>query len=580
MRIRLFTITVAALLLALAVAPNSMAQGNKVTINKAQATFSTPSFRGQASLAPASSRSPSTVSGAQGGVEIDRQATGMHPKAAAAQPGTGGPAVPTPNVPIVLGGSNIDWNGLNNGDSRNVNGFDLEPPDQGLCVGNGFEIEAINLVMAFYDSVGNMQFGPISLNNFFLEPNINFTSDPRCYYDTGTGRFFITMLVIDNGNGPSPYRSHVDIAVSNDANPLHGFGLFAIDTTDDGSDGTPLHGGCPCFGDQPVIGANRDGFYISTNEFSISGFTYNNVQIYAMSKSLLEGFVLGTVVHFNNVQDHGAFPTFSIHPAIAPDVGGAEPAGGTEFFLAGRDFAGSGAAVTTVGAWAITGTSTLVNVSPSLTLSEAIAAATEKYNVPPDAAQKGSTNLIATDDDRFQEVMYEGGFLQAALSTGNPPVGGGSTYPAIAWFVIKPTISGSVISAATKIKNGYVVGPSSGSNHTALMYPNLAVNGNNVGIISFSLTEPGSGSAGFFPSSAYIHYSEAGGTSGNIHVVAKGVAAENGFTCSSCRWGDYSWAILDDLDPTQMWLATENIDGVTSDANVNWSTHVAAVPVP
>jgi hypothetical protein len=597
MRIRLFTIAVAALLLALAVAPNSMAN-----VNKAKVTFSTPVFLGQASLAPASS-APSSPSGPRAQVEMDRQATGMHTKGAAAQPGTEGPAVPTPGTifPIApgLGARNVDWNALNNVDSRNVNGFDLEPPDQGLCVGNGFVIEAINLVMAFYDSAGNVYVNPgkVSMNNFFIEPATNFLSDPRCYYDTQTQRFFLTILEID-GNGA---RSHLDIAVSNDNNPLHGFGLFQIDTTDDGSDGTPLHGGCPCFGDQPLIGADAFGFYITTNEFGITNTaTYNEVQIYAMSKSLLEGFVLGTVVHFNNVDDPASGGnTFSIHPSIAPDVGGAEPAGGTEYFLACRDYAGaatgSEVGATSVAVWAITATASLNKATPKLYLSEKVVT-TEAYNIPPNALQKGSSNQLQTNDDRMQQVMYEGGLLQAALSTGFPV--GCTTSPsslcaapanassAVAWFVIQPTITGTTLSGATKIKNGYVVGPAVGSNHTFLLYPALAVNAGNVGIISFSLSQPGV-TTGFFPSTAYIHYSESKGPYGSIQIVAKGVAPENGFTCSPCRWGDYSWAILDDLNPNQMWLATENIDGVTGatlaktgGGDPNWSTHIAAVHVP
>jgi hypothetical protein len=599
MRIRLFTIAVAALLLAFVVAPNSMAK-----VSKAKVTFSTPVYLGQASLAPASS-APSSPSGPRAQVEMDPRATG-HPKGAAAPSGAEGPAVPTPGTTFPIapgaGARNVDWNALNNADSRNVNGFDLEPPDQGLCVGNGFVIEPINLVMAFYDQAGNLYVNPgkMSMNHFFLEPAANFLSDPRCYYDTNDQRFFITILVIDNGTGPGPYRSHLDIAVSNDNNPLHGFGMFAIDTTDDGSDGTPLHFNCPCFGDQPLIGADAFGFYITTNEFSLVAPVYNEVQIYAISKSLLEGFVLGTVVHFNNVDDPSSGgATFSIHPSIAPDVGGSEPAGGTEFLLACRDYAGfatgSETGATSVAVWAATGTSTLVNAFPSLTLSEKVVT-TEAYNIPPNAQQKGSSNQLQTDDDRMQQVMFEGGLLQAALSTGFPvgcPSGSSSTCanpasasPAVAWFVIQPTITGATLSGATKIKNGYVVGPTVSGNHTSLMYPALAVNKSNLGIISFSLTQPGV-TTGFFPSTAYIHYSESKGPYGSIQVVAKGVAPENGFTCSPCRWGDYSWAILDDLNPAQMWLATENIDGVANNlalvqtgGDPNWSTHVAAVKVP
>jgi hypothetical protein len=596
MRIRLFTIAVAALLLALAVAPNSMAQGNK-HVNNAKVTFSKLIALGSASLTP--STSPSTPSGPQGPLEMDPWAAGKHTlKGSSPQPGTPAPAGPTPLTifPIApgIGALNVDWNALNNGDNRNVNagniGEDLEPPDQGLCVGNGSVIEAINNVMVFYDTsgTGTPLTTPMSLYDFYLRPHADLLSDPRCYYDTNDGRFFITELDFQNffSNTGGPFRSYLLIAVSNDNNPLHGFGLFAIDTTDDGSDGTPLHSGCPCLPDQPIIGADAFGFYISTNEFQLFGPDYNDVQIYAVSKSLLEGFVVGTVVHFNNVKDSNTIHyTYSIHPSIAPDVGGGEPAGGTEFLLSARDFAAfvttsrPTAAVTSVAAWAITGTSTLVNNFPSLTLSEALAV-TEAYNASPNAKQKGSSNLLRTNDDRMNQVMFEGGFLQAALMTGNPPVGGGSTYPAAAWFVIKPTLTGSVITGATKIKNNYVVGPTVGGNNTSLLFPALAVNAGNTGIISFSLTRPGTGSAGFFPSTAYIHYSESSGAYGSIQVVGKGVTFENGFTCSPCRWGDYSWAILDDLDPTQMWLATENIDGVASDSNVNWSTHIAGVPVP
>jgi hypothetical protein len=120
-----------------------------------------------------------------------------------------------------------------------------------------------------------------------------------------------------------------------------------------------------------------------------------------------------------------------------------------------------------------------------------------------------------------------------------------------------------------------------GSNHTFLLFPALAVNASNVGIITFSLTQPGSGGAGFFPSTAYIHYKETSGTYGNINVVAKGTGIVKDFDCSPCRWGDYSWAVFDDLNPAQIWLATENIDGTANaDTNANWTTHIAAVAVP
>ena len=65
-------------------------------------------------------------------------------------------------------------------------------------------------------------------------------------------------------------HSSVLIAVSLGTSPFSGFFLYDIDVTNDGTGGTPSHPGCPCFGDQPLIGADAHAFWVSTNEFPIS----------------------------------------------------------------------------------------------------------------------------------------------------------------------------------------------------------------------------------------------------------------------------------------------------------------------
>src|SRR5207245_788812 len=115
--------------------------------------------------------------------------------------------------------------------------------------------------------------------------------------------------------------------------------MYELFTSDDGSNGTPIHSGCPCFGDQPLIGADANGFYISTNEFSTSllnglGGVFNGAQIYAMSKTALASGILPTVVMFNT----GAIPTpdaggiwYTIQPATTPPGGSFQA--NTEYFL-------------------------------------------------------------------------------------------------------------------------------------------------------------------------------------------------------------------------------------------------------
>ena len=51
----------------------------------------------------------------------------------------------------------LSFLGLNHRDQRLANGgnqFSLEPPDQGLCVGNGFTVEVVNSVLQVWSTSG------------------------------------------------------------------------------------------------------------------------------------------------------------------------------------------------------------------------------------------------------------------------------------------------------------------------------------------------------------------------------------------------------------------------------------------
>src|ERR1700757_577233 len=122
----------------------------------------------------------------------------------------------------------IGFPGLDHYDQRfanNGNQFSLEPPDQGLCVGNGFVLEAVNLALAVYSPSGTRLAGPVAFSPFFgLPPVINrttgargpFLSDPKCYFDPATQRFFVTLLEIstDPSTGAFTNHSKLHIAVS------------------------------------------------------------------------------------------------------------------------------------------------------------------------------------------------------------------------------------------------------------------------------------------------------------------------------------------------------------------------------
>ena len=56
----------------------------------------------------------------------------------------------------------LSFDGLNHRNQRLANGgnqFSGEPPDQALCVGNGYVVEAVNSVLRVWDTSGNPQTG-------------------------------------------------------------------------------------------------------------------------------------------------------------------------------------------------------------------------------------------------------------------------------------------------------------------------------------------------------------------------------------------------------------------------------------
>jgi len=71
----------------------------------------------------------------------------------------------------------LSIDGLNFRQQRVANGgnqFSVEPPDQALCVGNGFVVEVVNTVLRVFDTSGNALSGVVDLNTFYgYAPAIN-----------------------------------------------------------------------------------------------------------------------------------------------------------------------------------------------------------------------------------------------------------------------------------------------------------------------------------------------------------------------------------------------------------------------
>lgn len=450
--------------------------------------------------------------------------------------------------------SNFD--GVSSLDSAVTNfGAEFEPPDQGLCVGNGFVVEPVNSAYTIYRRDGSVIAGPFNVNVLFDEGLTEFTSDPRCYFDSTTDTWFATILFISADNT----EARTDIAVNTSGDPTTSWTVYHLDATDDGSNGTPVHVGCPCFGDQPLLGIDRENIYIATNEFSILGPQVNGAQVYAVSKrDLIKGAAKVHFVQFQNLTIAGDI-AFSVQPALTR---AGDDSDRVEYFLESID--PTGTFDNRIGVWAMTHTEAVSDGGiPTLS---SIVINSLVFGVPPNAVQKGSASLLTTDDDRMQQVQFIKGKLWGELTTALNVPGSPVQLSANAWFEIHPDVRDFKIATASIIREGILA-----SSDNFLFYPALQVAPDGDVAMVFTISGPT-----LFASAAFARMSEGEHSFGPITIAALGSGP---YAPSSTRWGDYSWAVADP-NGKSIWLATEYIpppDRQTVDGLQNWGTRVLEV---
>jgi hypothetical protein len=529
------------------------------------------------------------------------------------------------------------FDGLNHRDQRTANGgnqFSVEPPDQGLCAGNGYVMATVNDVLRVYTTAGTPVTGVIDANTFYGYPaQFNrttgkqgpFVTDPSCYFDVDTQRWFHVVLTLDVNpdTGDLTGPNHLDLAVSQGSTPTAGWRLYSVPVQDDGSQGTPNHG-CslgPCIGDYPHIGADANGFYITTNEYSLFGPEFKGAQIYALSKrALARGDANVTVVQFDTRETAAAGRAgFTVWPATTPAGQYATSAGGTEYFLssdAGEEVNASLTSTNLV-VWALTKTQSLDSGGGNLRLRNTVKTV-GRYSVPPKSVQKVGDiplgeclndqsirtpfgqgcwrffftkkprnneveSVLDSNDTRMQQVVYAGGKLYGALDTALTV--GGASQAGIEWFIVTPSTSANSLSASVT-RQGYL-----GVAGANLTYPAIGVTAGGKGVMAFTLV-----GANDYPSAAYASISAAAGV-GAVRLAQAGLGPDDGFTSYKAfvgnpprtRWGDYGAAVADGVN---VWIASEYIGqtctleeyvatgfscGATRTALGNWDTRISLV---
>jgi hypothetical protein len=532
--------------------------------------------------------------------------------------------------------------------ARGGNQFSLEPPDQGMCVGNGYVVEAVNDVLNVYSAATGASVLPdntatnivggfprnvnhaVDLNSFYgYAPAIDrttgirgqFVTDPSCLYDAQTQRFFVVVLTLEvvPTTGAFTTVNHLDLAVSQTSNPTGGWNIYRIDVTNDGTNTGGANPG-PYLGDYPHIGADANGFYITTNAYPWCCNGFSGAQIYAFSKAqLAAGAASVTMQHIdtsgmvNAPSDAGSTqPGFTVWPAQSPGTSQFNLANnGTEYLLssnaadeAQKPVSGTAGTRTSnqLVVWTLTNTASLNTVTPAAILGNRIVSVGQ-YGVPPKQQQPGSgtladknttpdvaqgdcindtttqlfngqfgcwrllfgaepahTEVISrpdSNDTRMQQVMYANGKVWGALDTALNP-DGGPQRAGIAWYIVNPDAGRTVLS-------GYL-----GATGYDFTYPAIGVTASGRGVMAFTAT----GNT-LNPSAAYAPIDASVGVGAwNVVNGGTGAARDDGFTSYRAqvggnpprtRWGDYGAAAV---DGSSVWIASEYIGGACD--YINW----------
>ncbi len=292
-------------------------------------------------------------------------------------------------APISLGnGGAVGVKGMNAVDSAtaptNPSGGDTEPPDQGLCAGNGSVVEANNVGQVLvFDSRLHRQSQIIPLDTIMGLTAKGWSSggDISCLYDHSNGGhwFFTEFASATTEASGGPFSGcflgvantcFEAIAVTQGNSPFGPYNDYYLNANyNQAEPGAPF-----LLNDFTKIGVSRDAFLLFYDEFpqvtpGIGGGGFNGAQEFAFDKNAMERGAPVTLpngspnARFNvAIENMGTLPTpdgtcasdnqtqqpgitcwFSVIPALPPDAGQFDNShGGSGFMLDTLDFRGTG----------------------------------------------------------------------------------------------------------------------------------------------------------------------------------------------------------------------------------------------
>ena len=461
--------------------------------------------------------------------------------AASSGPGAAAATATTPSAAALYNG--LDSPGLSAADQ----GYQPTPPDSTGAIGPTRYMEFVNQVVAVYDRSNLALLGSTDLGTFTAVASGLATSDPQIQWDPQGNRWFYAAVAFNS-------------TLTND------YLLFGWSKTADPSDlaggwcryATPTGSNIP---DYPKLGHDSHFVMVGTNVYdgSKSSLPFVTADIWAMAKpasgqSTCGGSVtttlFGDAAHvLKNSDGSGAFTPIPANTADAAANG---------YIVAAHDV--STTSQSKVMVWHMT-------PGPALIADGDVSVGT--YSAPPSVPQPGTTYLLDSLDGRLTQAVAHFDPSAGAEAVWTQHTVAGSGRSIVRWYEFLP---GSLtirqqgqLSSATDFYWNAAISPSSAGDDAMISYNRassslLAVIGAQTRTKSTPLGQMDAGEVLLGSSSA----------------ADQETAFQGNCTSNPCRWGDYSAASPDPVNPGVVW-GSNQLSGGWIFGFAQWTTQNFAI---
>ena len=431
-------------------------------------------------------------------------------------PGIGAPAPSSASTsstaPLAVGSSSSSVAVLTQFEGSNQqNSCGCWPPDPQVAAGPNYVVEMVNDLVSIYNKSDGTLFRTIPLYSFF-SPGAAF-SDPKVLYDSSSGRWYSSAIDANHG---------VDFAVSASNDPLVWSVYFLPDRT-------------ASLADQPIIGVSDDKLVISVNDYAS---VFIGAHYWVLNKSEM---VFGWPAI-----DYASFGPFgsvaSIHPvqSMTPTT--------TEYMVStfAEDIPHS---TTAELLFAVSG------IPPGPVTVANTTLVVSQITHPVGGVQRGSSQLVNTDDERVQDAVWYKGKVWSSSNDACTPSG---DTQARSCFRLTQIDTGS----STVVQDFDV-----GAVGQSYYYPAFSVDGpGNLDVVF------GYSSASDYPSIAVTGQAvqDPLGSLTPVVVVKHGLAPDQ---TSPIRYGDYFGTGIDPSNLGTVWVVGQYV----STTGGLWSTYIASM---